>query len=151
MKNNKNNDFIYSVHKFMRSLQHADIKRTLPPPQMYTLIAIHKHEARNHHSKDGAYPSMLSKHLHFTRPAMTQTLNILEDEGYITRSIDENDRRKFKVRLTAKGKKIINKSCMNNDELINYLTDQLGEEKMQQTIDNLDEMTEILTNYNKER
>lgn len=39
---------------------------------------------------------------------VTRLIDQLEKEGYVKRKVDENDRRKFKLRLTAKGKKIKN-------------------------------------------
>src|SRR3989442_12972113 len=61
----------------------AALRRSGPP---YTLI-----------------PSELSKTLMLSRAGMTSRLDRLEAAGFVERTLDPNDRRSFRIRLTDKG------------------------------------------------
>ncbi len=54
-----------------------------------------------HH--DGIMQSDLAKHMNFTAPTISVTVQKLEENGYIVREADVSDQRKFRIRLTEKG------------------------------------------------
>lgn len=54
-------------------------------------------------NKNTAYPKNLSSSMMVSTARIAVILNQLEEEGMITRSIDENDNRQVIVRLTPKG------------------------------------------------
>src|SRR6476661_3341987 len=51
----------------------------------------------------GTKVSELSGHLSLASPTVTQHLNSLENQGYIERRVDNEDRRAVRIRLTPKG------------------------------------------------
>ena len=48
--------------------------------------------------------SELNSYLNFTRPNLSQTINKLEDKGYVERVVLKDDRRVTYIRLTENGK-----------------------------------------------
>ena len=76
----------------------------------------------------GVKVSELSNILNVTSPTITQQINALELNGYVERSIDKEDRRVIRIKLTEKGEaKIIE----NKGILFAYTTelaDYLGKE-----------------------
>ncbi len=55
--------------------------------------------------EDGVAPSQIGKFIGVTTARVANILNKLEDKGFITRSMDPNDRRKIIVTITDEGKK----------------------------------------------
>lgn len=148
--NSINSELAISIHKFMRLYQHID-KPPLSPPHMFTLLYLKKHECEEGEPGEGIYPSVLSKSLHLTRPAMTQILNSLEEKGFLTRSLDENDRRKFRVKITDKGRKIFDKTSFEKNKAIKMLVTEMGKEETENAIKCLDKMSGILSENKEER
>ena len=62
-----------------------------------------------------------------TKPAVTYMLNSLEKDGYIIRGIDASDRRRIDIKLTRKGRKIV-ETLINSYELFfNELLARFGD------------------------
>lgn len=72
--------------------------------------------------------------LHFTKPAVSQTLNALEKKGYIHREIDTSDRRKIAVTITPEGKIILEKTKNTTDQRIEEIISRFGEENTRELI-----------------
>ena len=53
---------------------------------------------------EGVFPSEISMAMNISTSRIAVTLNNLENKGYITRRIDEGDRRRILIRLTPEGK-----------------------------------------------
>lgn len=58
------------------------------------------------YKKDGIKQDELSKHLNIDKANTARALKKLENEGYVLRKIDVNDKRKYRVYLTEKAKQI---------------------------------------------
>lgn len=56
---------------------------------------------------EGLSQNELSKILHFNKGAIAKLVKSLEENGYIKRLADENDRRAHRLYLTDKGKQVI--------------------------------------------
>lgn len=52
---------------------------------------------------EGEKQSDLAKHMNFSAPTVSVTLQKLEDSGYVERRPDENDQRQFRIWLTESG------------------------------------------------
>lgn len=52
---------------------------------------------------DGIKVSELSNILNVTSPTITQQINVLEQNGYVERSMDKEDRRAIRIKLTEVG------------------------------------------------
>lgn len=57
-------------------------------------------------------------------PSMSRTVNGLEESGWLTRSADENDRRKVNISLTDAGHTVVTETVRRRDE---WLDDALGD------------------------
>ena len=59
----------------------------------------------------GLNPSELSDHLAVTRNTISTLLGGLERQGYITRELDPEDKRRFVIRLTSAGSEVVQRSA----------------------------------------
>ena len=84
--------------------------------------------------KDGATPGELAKFGGVSTARIATVLNSLEKKGFITRSVDPDDRRKVVVNVTPDGKAY---SDMHKERRLQHLTkmmEYLGEEDAQHHI-----------------
>lgn len=79
-------------------------------------------------ARDGLKMSELSQRLMVTGGNVTGITNSLEKEGMVVREVDPNDRRVFRVKLTAKGQKQFQRMAAEHEkwiiDLFSSLTDQ---------------------------
>jgi DNA-binding MarR family transcriptional regulator len=73
-------------------------------------------------------PSELSELLMMSRAGMTNRLDRLEDAGLVERTLDPQDRRSFRVTLTARGKRTIDATLTDHAATLARLASSLGEE-----------------------
>lgn len=88
--------------------------------------------------KTGLKVSEISKMLRIAPPSVTQVINGLEASGYVERTMDKDDRRAVRVKLSEKGETVINKASDHFTASFIGLADYLGDEKSQ-------ELTELLS------
>lgn len=50
-----------------------------------------------------------------TAPSMTRTVNCLADEGYVTRTPDDEDRRRVHVEITPEGERVVAETIRRRD------------------------------------
>ncbi len=72
--------------------------------------------------------SELSNTLNVASPTITQQINNLETHGYVERSIDKEDRRVVRIKLTEKGLQAQRKAAEAFLVTVNGLVEYLGEE-----------------------
>lgn len=77
---------------------------------------------------EGVTVSELSNSLNVASPTITQQINSLETHSFVERSIDKEDRRVVRIRLTEKGLQAQQKASETLLATINGLVDYLGEE-----------------------
>lgn len=70
--------------------------------------------------------------LFITRPAVSQILSGLERKGFITRDIDENDRRRICVKLTPDGRAAFRHLSHHDDDMIARIVARFGEDDLRQ-------------------
>lgn len=73
----------------------------LSPIQIQVLIFL------KHHSKNKATVSYLAKEFNLTKATVSDTVRILEQKSYLTKSVNENDSRSYAIELTAKGLEMV--------------------------------------------
>ncbi|CRK83282.1 MarR family winged helix-turn-helix transcriptional regulator [Neobacillus massiliamazoniensis] len=76
--------------------------------------------------------SEISQFLQVTPPTITQIINVLEKDGLVERTIDPDDRRAVKIKLTPEGLKVTAKARLAFSETFLGLIDFLGEEESEQ-------------------
>ncbi|WEK60979.1 MAG: MarR family transcriptional regulator [Candidatus Microbacterium colombiense] len=62
--------------------------------------------------------SALAEHERVTAPSMTSTVNGLEEQAYVVRTPDEDDRRRVQVDITESGVEIVVETIRRRDELL---------------------------------
>ncbi len=77
---------------------------------------------------DNVSPGDLCKEMGVTTARITAVLNHLEEEGLIIRRIDEHDRRRICVELTASGHKDVQNWNMKRRDELTDLVEEIGEE-----------------------
>ena len=89
------------------------------------------------------YVSDICADVNISKPGVSQVLNTLESKGYITRSIDQTDRRKIVVALTDAGKSTVKNSMKNVDMIVSDITKRFGEAKTAQLTALFSEFTDL--------
>ena len=79
--------------------------------------------------------SELNSYLNFTRPNLSQTINKLEDKGYVERVVLKDDRRVTYIRLTENGLKTITDGFNDLFSRLEKISKILGEEDTEKLID----------------
>ena len=96
-----------ATHQAMRRFRAAfseQFERTrLSPPRFAVLVALQGEE-------EGLTPAELADELSVARASMTSFLDSLERAGFVTRERHPSDRRMVIIRITPKGRKVIDKS-----------------------------------------
>lgn len=87
---------------------------------------------------------------HFTKPAVSQILNALEKKGYITREIDNKDRRKIAVSITPKGSGALKAAKEYADKMLEKIMSYFGEENIQRLIGLLNLLTDAIEKVESE-
>lgn len=72
--------------------------------------------------------SELNSYLNFTRPNLSQTINKLEDKGYVERIVLKDDRRVTYIKLTEEGSTQLKDKFNELVERMQKVSDELGKE-----------------------
>jgi len=88
--------------------------------------------------------------LHISKPAVTYMLNSLEKDGYITRSIDTNDRRRIDIKLTGKGKELVKTHKKTYEVIIDKALAKFGESNSKELIRLFNRFADIIDELREE-
>jgi MarR family transcriptional regulator, organic hydroperoxide resistance regulator len=69
----------------------------LDPKEFFVLDAVEEHP----------YPAELAGHMSMPRPTIAAYLREFQKRGLVTRSIDEQDRRRHRLELTPEGRRVV--------------------------------------------
>ncbi len=95
-------------------------------------------------SEDNTYSlSAVNSYLNFTRPNLSQTINKLEDNGYVERVVKRDNRRVTYIRLTEKGINMIESRYGGIRSRFERICEILGEEDTKQLSTLLTKFAEI--------
>lgn len=115
-----------SFDQFRRIMKGPPSFTNLKSSEMGLLMHI-KHGA--HADCDGVRVSELSSRMHVTSPSVTQLVTSLEERGYVTRTMDREDRRSVNVSITEKGNEVTKQAEEHLMAMLKGLVDYLGEDK----------------------
>ena len=87
--------------------------------------------------------SEIQSNLFVTKAAVSQTISSLEKKGYVTREINNNDRRRFIITLTPKAHMLINDMKSHMNDMLNEIISRFGEENTKQLIELLNRFADI--------
>lgn len=82
----------------------------------------------------GLTPTSLSRFRGVSRNTISSLLRGLEEQGYIQRTLDPEDRRVFRIRLTDAGREVAQSSAAARVTYINQLASDLSDEEREQLI-----------------
>lgn len=97
-----------------------------------------------HHRQAFLSPSRIGELTGLSRPAVTASINRLCEEGYIERTIDMEDRRRFRISLTNRGYDLFAKMQRMLFETMGGVITQLGEADSRELVRLLNRVIDIL-------
>ena len=115
----------------------------LSDPRWLLLLRLYVEEERG--KRLGLPPSYLSRCQDVTKNTISVLLRGLEDQGWVERTLDPDDRRVFRIRLTPAGRELIRTSAPARLAHLNALVDGLGAEERAQLIRLLTKLHRSLT------
>ena len=96
----------------------------------------------------------LAAHFGMTSSAATQLVNGLEEEGFLSRTEDQKDRRKTRLELTAKGKKHMADLKEKRYEMMREILETLSNEELlqlKQIQEKINEHVKLLWTKNQDK
>lgn len=84
--------------------------------------------------------TQMRQQLHLSQSAISQALKSLEKKGYITRSIDPDDRRKISIHITVDGNQALAESQRCYEHALDHVMKQFGADNMQQLTELLERL-----------
>jgi len=90
---------------------------------------------------DGEY---VQGQLHISKSAISQNLNTLEEKGLITRTINQNDKRKFDFELTDEGRAVSKRILERSNQRIAQVLELMGTEDIRTFIHLMDKLNVII-------
>lgn len=84
--------------------------------------------------------SEVARYMRVAAPAVSRTLRTLEEKAYVERMVCEGDRRNVYVKVTDAGKDILNECNRILSELLESVTEKMGEEDMNRLIGYLNKL-----------
>jgi len=102
-------------------------------PSEFRVLAAIQQGANEKHNEMKV--SEISQQLKVTPPTVTQIINILDKDGLIERTIDTDDRRAVKIKLTSTGVHAVEQARKAFEETFLGLIDYLGEKESEQLAD----------------
>lgn len=98
---------------------------------------------RNIRRSDTGKPADLSQILELSRPSITRILNKLEHRDFITRHIDQQDRRSINIELTAAGIEALEGANRRILSIADRLVEALGDSDTDKLIELIDRLAAI--------
>ena len=125
----------------MRSLHSARMQKSIDEAlqgETYVLHYLSCHEGE-------ALPGEISNEMNVSSARVAQTLNGMENKGWISRRIDPRDRRKILVSLTDKGKTKAEEYFRNVVELVTKMLTLLGERDAEEYVRITSKLADIIS------
>ncbi|MDQ0200009.1 MarR family winged helix-turn-helix transcriptional regulator [Neobacillus ginsengisoli] len=119
---------LHAFRQFKKTGWHEKKIAGYNPSEFKVLVTI-KHGTDE---KSDLKVSEISQKLHVTPPTVTQIINLLEKDGLVERSVDPEDRRAVKIKLTSKGIEVTEQARSAFNETFAGLIDYLGEDESEQ-------------------
>jgi DNA-binding MarR family transcriptional regulator len=94
--------------------------------------------------------SEINKDMFVTKSAVSQTLNVLEKEGYITREMDRGDRRKITVTLTPQGESALKSAQLQADQMLETVVSRFGEDNTKKLIELFEKFMDTVESLKEE-
>ncbi len=104
----------------------------LSGPRWGLLLVLMAHE--RHGQREGVTPTALSHFQGVSKNTISSLLRGLEDQGYIERTLDAEDYRLFRIRLTEAGREVVRSEAPRRMAYVNQLAGGLSAEEREQLL-----------------
>ncbi len=143
------------IHNWMRmNIRMKKLRAEFPigyDLRMNELWALGKIEHSALCSGMGIGNTEIQEELQITKSAVSQMLDSLVEKGYVERTLDTNDRRRMCVTITPSGKQILKQMSKYANSMAEDVSQKMGEAKIQQMFDLLNEFIDTYLEVQKER
>lgn len=112
-------------------------------------LEVLSHHKTLHPGAKGMYVSLLVDFLSVSGPAVSRMLRLLEEKGYIERTVDTEDRRNTYISMKAEGMLAWQKAQENLYRFFSDLTDSMGQEDMRMLISLWNRFIDIIDDREK--
>ncbi|MCD7928999.1 MAG: MarR family transcriptional regulator [Clostridiales bacterium] len=126
-----------------RKLKRWFADRPMRFPEFLMLTAINEYH-KEHPEVQGIYVSALAEQLDLTVPAASKQLRHLEQQGWLVRTVDRQNRRNTFVSLSAQGQQVLAEEETFYLELSDRVFQQMGEERCLSILDGISDMLDLL-------
>lgn len=112
-------------------------------PKLRLLMSLHRQE--QHGDCSGMQPSELSSLQGISRNTVSALIAALEEDGLISRGLHETDRRKFLIRLTPEGRKVLKSKLESHFRFLTRCFEEFTPAERQTLLELLTRLNENLT------
>ena len=138
MKCDTHMKFINIMHKF-RSNNHLDKAIGMKKSEYVMLLKVESTIA----AFGTATVSQISEAMNMTNAAASKTIGDLEDDGYIEKKVNKEDKRQVHIELTQKGKEKFQYIKVEIAEFTQSVFDKFGKENADKLLELLEKMYEV--------
>ncbi len=82
-----------------------------------------------YHNEEKRKVSYLADEFNVTKATISDSVKVLEQKGYISKTYEPHDTRSYVIHLTAKGKELARRTAFFADEILEPITKQHAEDK----------------------
>ena len=129
---------LHALHRLSHQLRGADRQ----PSGAFAILGVIDRFGRG----SGQSPVRLGtvcRILHRSMPSITRSVNVLEEDGLVTRTASREDRRGVYLSLTDKGRETLRQSCEARFSTIEDMLDRLGEPDTEALLHLLGRLAEV--------
>lgn len=126
-----------SIGLFCRLHLNAKIKLPIRPSEMGVLIYIHRED-------QPVSPLMISEFFKMAKPSVTPILNSLRKLDYIEKIPSIEDKRSYTLKITSKGRELVEDNFKEYLKSISHLEEKMGEQQFREFINLINQANEIL-------
>lgn len=120
----------------------------LSGPRWGLLLRLVAHE--HHEGPAGMTPTELSRCQNVSKNTISALLSSLETQGLVTRDLDSDDKRVFRIRLTEEGRSLVRATAPAHVSYLNRLVAGLNPEEREQLADLLERLIASMTRATQE-
>jgi len=136
--------YISCIYRYFHRYLHDHLQEyNLGSGQFHFLMMLYR--------KDGVNQETLAEHLNIDKATSARAIKKLEQQGFVTRKRDQNDRRSYNIYLTEKAKKLKPKIRTILNEWTNILLKDISQEQQNHLFNTLEKITQNATQHYEQR
>lgn len=116
--------------------------QTLKPPEYVALYMIADYHSE-HPDSPGLYVSKFASNLHISLPAASKSLKQLEQQGWLQRTVDPQNRRNTFISLTEAGKEVLDRETLYCAQQSNRVFQRFGLENASALLQELNRLLDL--------